>query len=870
MCSLLPERPHVAGRPNSWWVQGTEPMFSDISIVSLVGKLFSGETNPEFGQGSNPHFRDATRAVFPPWDWYLEVLWRGSPLRARSIGVNEAHRKVMTKVRGAGVLRMVVAKCCVAGSVELVQSAAHPSWIWGVSACGFLLLPNEEIGGTVALRARAITTSVRVLGRAGFPSPDNPSRAAPNPALLRKLRPFPPQRFIRELPMLGCIWRRTVCWLRPAVFCLKRTIYGDERSDQEALEVPAGERDEIRRLISIYLATIHSLVQCHSSIVSAVRTDPDANIAYNNIIVPPQAMHPFELAYQFSFFHTPDSIDEDLVLELIRSIICGFLVISHATALATHEPTDYADCRIRYSLGGWNSDISERVAVPAGNMPNKNLAAAHHIPAPSVSWLNVVMHGENVYGFIGDEDTVFKVIMRGKVAYLYRYSLDLRKNAVNRHFIGDGPSKIPEFPFAEGDRTKYNSSGISHRPVSCIPAMDAALSANGFTGNRTVYFYVALAEIVLRHLDFFAASRRDTVEYAHTEDGLLEYVMKIVHPFAHVLSLCIPEGSMSLAELPIGRAEELHRFIIEFIVQCVHARSPREGPAHIYDLRTAVAIGIRTVYVHRVGEETADVGEVCAKKDRGDLDVVIGPPEEPAAPPERTQARTQPGCNIETAPDTFHVFCPGILSAIPALASAQLAENTHVNLNIKQHNTVCDTPITMWALLEGVLGGDNGTLGKHGWRTARADVSLRWGFENEEREPRLRAASGGVECLKTSFELIDWGKYWGESTGGCEYRECTGRKAFILFCCHTATRSHYLLCGEVPAEYEQFEGFVGNPSGYVVSSWFGAWIGAKEQPRFMSRPEMDGFSCELSDGVQNGRQIGANEPETPERRCFLL
>ena len=120
------------------------------------------------------------------------------------------------------------------------------------------------------------------------------------------------------------------------------------------------------------------------------------------------------------------------------------------------------------------------------------------------------------------------------------------------------------------------------------------------------------------------------------------------------------------------------------------------------------------------------------------------------------------------------------------------------------------------------------------------------------------------------------GKYWGESTGGCEYREGTDLlvifcRAFILFRSHTATGSHYLLCSEVPAEYEeQFEGLVGNSSGYVISRWVGAWIGAKEQPRFMSRPEMDGLSCELSDGVRNGCQIGANEPETPERRCILL
>ncbi|KAJ6473913.1 hypothetical protein DFH09DRAFT_1109824 [Mycena vulgaris] len=65
-----------------------------------------------------------------------------------------------------------------------------------------------------------------------------------------------------------------------------------------------------------------------------------------------------------------------------------------------------------------------------------------------------------------------------------------------------------------------------------------------------------------------------------------------------------------------------------------------------------------------------------------------------------------------------------------------------------------------------------------------------------------------------------------------------------------STGSHYLLYREIPAEYkEQFKGFVGSSSRYIVSHWVGAWIGAKEQPRFMSRPKMDGFSHELSDGL---------------------
>ncbi|KAJ6521378.1 hypothetical protein DFH09DRAFT_1097825 [Mycena vulgaris] len=81
----------------------------------------------------------------------------------------------------------------------------------------------------------------------------------------------------------------------------------------------------------------------------------------------------------------------------------------------------------------------------------KDLAAAHRVPAPSISWLQVIMRAENLDGFEGDDDTVFRCIMRGKMAMLFQYSTDLRQNAVDRSFIGDGPSKIADDPFGDGD-----------------------------------------------------------------------------------------------------------------------------------------------------------------------------------------------------------------------------------------------------------------------------------------------------------------------------------------------------------------------------------------------------------------------------------
>ncbi|KAJ6553766.1 hypothetical protein DFH09DRAFT_1318791 [Mycena vulgaris] len=81
----------------------------------------------------------------------------------------------------------------------------------------------------------------------------------------------------------------------------------------------------------------------------------------------------------------------------------------------------------------------------------KDLAAAHRVPAPSVSWLQVVMRAENLYGFEGDNDTVLRCILTGKMATLFQYSTDLRQNAVDRSFIGDRPSKIADDSFGDGD-----------------------------------------------------------------------------------------------------------------------------------------------------------------------------------------------------------------------------------------------------------------------------------------------------------------------------------------------------------------------------------------------------------------------------------
>ncbi|KAJ7171414.1 haloacid dehalogenase [Mycena filopes] len=46
--------------------------------------------------------------------------------------------------------------------------------------------------------------------------------------------------------------------------------------------------------------------------------------------------------------------------------------------------------------------------------------------------------------------------------------------------------------------------------------------------------------------------------------------------------------------------------------------------AHVYDLRAAAGVGMRTIYIPRKGEEAAGEGEVRTKAKGGEVDVVVG------------------------------------------------------------------------------------------------------------------------------------------------------------------------------------------------------------------------------------------------------
>jgi hypothetical protein len=63
---------------------------------------------------------------------------------------------------------------------------------------------------------------------------------------------------------------------------------------------------------------------------------------------------------------------------------------------------------------------------------HRRLASVFWVPAPRIAWLLSVMRADQLYGFSGDEVRIRRVILRGKMASLYKYSKRLRQRVADR------------------------------------------------------------------------------------------------------------------------------------------------------------------------------------------------------------------------------------------------------------------------------------------------------------------------------------------------------------------------------------------------------------------------------------------------------
>ncbi|KAJ7691991.1 hypothetical protein B0H17DRAFT_1133509 [Mycena rosella] len=187
----------------------------------------------------------------------------------------------------------------------------------------------------------------------------------------------------------------------------------------------------------------------------------------------------------------------------------------------------------------------------------KDLASTCRIPCPSVSWLSIVMRVETVYGFEGDHEDLKRMILRGKLAAVYCYALDLRQNAVDRSFIGEGPEKIADL-FPDND-----------------PVLEEGEVA--YPGTRSVEDYVRIPEAIVARLELYRSYRHEPVEYAHLPDGVLKYVTKVLRPYAETIVRCIPATVFRAIDLPSGREGEIGIYVADYVCQVVGRGCLRVG-----------------------------------------------------------------------------------------------------------------------------------------------------------------------------------------------------------------------------------------------------------------------------------------------------
>ncbi|KAJ7618092.1 hypothetical protein B0H17DRAFT_1152412 [Mycena rosella] len=183
---------------------------------------------------------------------------------------------------------------------------------------------------------------------------------------------------------------------------------------------------------------------------------------------------------------------------------------------------------------------------------------------------------ETVYGFEGDHEDLKRTILRGKLAAVYCYALDLRQNAVDRSFIGEGPEEIADL-FLDNDPVleegKVNPS-FQITPAflrSLLPAnpMDASLNLNAYPGIRSVEDYVRIPEAIIARLELYRSYRREPVEYAHLPDGVLKYVTEVLRPYPETIVHCIPATVFRAIDLSSGHEGEIGIYVADYVCQAV-------------------------------------------------------------------------------------------------------------------------------------------------------------------------------------------------------------------------------------------------------------------------------------------------------------
>ncbi|KAJ6534915.1 hypothetical protein B0H19DRAFT_1080324 [Mycena capillaripes] len=145
------------------------------------------------------------------------------------------------------------------------------------------------------------------------------------------------------------------------------------------------------------------------------------------------------------------------------------------------------------------------------------------MPIPRVAWLQVVMRADASYGSEGDENSVIRAILRGKLASLYQYSEMLRRNTFDRLAQSSGAREWKDplrgsITCLRGRRIdgSINKQFDPSFPMSYLP----------YHPPRSLEAVVAVDHNVVLRLECFCGTRVERHEFTNSRGGVYEFVAR--------------------------------------------------------------------------------------------------------------------------------------------------------------------------------------------------------------------------------------------------------------------------------------------------------------------------------------------------------
>ncbi|KAJ6542557.1 hypothetical protein B0H19DRAFT_1076646 [Mycena capillaripes] len=206
---------------------------------------------------------------------------------------------------------------------------------------------------------------------------------------------------------------------------------------------------------------------------------------------------------------------------------------------------EYLVLAVHFSIIRFLGEFPDRFLVVSFS----RLVRYRHMPIPRVAWLQVVMRADASYGFEGDENSVVRVILRGKLASLYQYSEMLRRDTFDRLVILDDAS--------HGFKARAPVNGK-------IPFEDLSPYLP-YHPPRGLEAVVAVDHNVAVRLDCFRGTRVERHKFTNSRGGVYEFVARFVCLYRALIASCIPSATLSPGDLPEGCIGFLRPHVIAYV-----------------------------------------------------------------------------------------------------------------------------------------------------------------------------------------------------------------------------------------------------------------------------------------------------------------